>query len=140
VKSSLCEEAREDFAILLFCSTSGKAWALRRAFPLAVFGARRAEHTTRAVGKPLIARKLSLLLTTEIIQAEISSQSNANPAIMSNEVPEFKNEDVKEKLEGTFSSYRPTYTIKHRLTMSQRKSSRLTWYIRLGNFAFVCAN
>jgi hypothetical protein len=47
---------------------------------------------------------------------------------MSNEVPEFKNEDVKEKLEGTFSSYRPTYRVKHTLTMLQRKSSRSTWY------------
>jgi hypothetical protein len=53
---------------------------------------------------------------------------------MSNEVPEFKNEDVKEKLEGTFSSYRPTYPIQHTLTLSQRKSSRSTWYIRLETF------
>ena len=36
---------------------------------------------------------------------------------MSNEVPEFKNEEVKEKLEGKMSSYRPTYSIKHLLTI-----------------------
>jgi hypothetical protein len=51
---------------------------------------------------------------------------------MSNEVPDFKNEDVKEKLEGTFSSYRPTYRVKHTLTMLQRKSSRSTWYNFIG--------
>jgi hypothetical protein len=36
---------------------------------------------------------------------------------MSNEVPEFKNEEVKEKLEGKLRSYRPTYPFKHMLTM-----------------------
>jgi len=47
------------------------------------------------------------------------------PAIMSNEGPEFKNEDVKEKLEGKSEPY-PS-SIECILTKSQRKSSRWTW-------------
>jgi hypothetical protein len=45
---------------------------------------------------------------------------------MSNEGPEFKNEDVKEKLEGKSEPY-PSSSIECILTKSQRKSSRWTW-------------
>jgi hypothetical protein len=44
---------------------------------------------------------------------------------MSNEGPEFKNEDVKEKLEGTCDPYQSS--IECILTKSQRRSSRWTW-------------
>ena len=49
----------------------------------------------------------------------------SSTAIMSNEGPEFKNEDVKEKLEGTCDAYQSS--IECILTKSQRRSSRWTW-------------
>jgi hypothetical protein len=44
---------------------------------------------------------------------------------MSNEGPEFKNEDVKEKLEGETEPH--SSSIECILTKSQRKSNRWTW-------------